>query len=218
MKHAVAPRPITEAEVERKRAEVSQLEEALHIGPAERSRYATAREELGDLEARHADQQHDAAVEASRGDLGAIAATLAGRRDKLSATLAELATVLAEVFEDTAAVNAAVADAHQLLDGIPARRGDATGSIGDPFGGFGARIDGVAWLPVPVDGIVAHVVRGIASQALGTGQPLARLLEHRFRPAQVEDRPDGLRMPAIPSSFTLEAPPVPAWPTPASAR
>jgi hypothetical protein len=219
MKHAAAqPRPVSEAEIERKRAEVGQLEEALHIGPAERARYATAKEQLDDLEARLADQQQAAAVEAIRGDLAAIAAMLAGRRDKLSATLAELATVLAEVFEDAAAVNAAVADAHQLLDGIPARRADGTGSIGDPFGGFGARIDGVAWLPVPVDGIVAHVVRAIASQALGTGHPLGRLLEHHFRPAEVEDRPDGLRMPPVPSTFTLQAPAAPAWPAPASAR
>lgn len=214
-------RPVTEAEVERKRAEVHQLEEALHIGPSERGRYATAREELGDLEARYAEQQRAAVVESITGDLDAAQARLEASRDKLAALLGEHMAALAALLTAIAEHDYAIRDAHDLLAArdLKAGPGRREGSIGDPYTGHGARIAGTDFTPVVAEAVVAHAVRQLFARAHGPGSPLGRLLEHHYRPSQVEERPDGLVLPGIPAGFTLEAPPAPQpWPAAAAIR
>ena len=52
------------------------------------------------------------------------------------------------------------------------------------------------WVPVPEGGVEAHALRLVFSR-LGPLHPLAQAGKHVFRPFEVEQRADGLRVPTL---------------------
>jgi hypothetical protein len=145
--------------------------------------------------------RREAAAAAMAADMKAMAAALAASRDQVAAAAAAHLKALAALASAAAAHN-------ELLAGSRDRAADAGLAVLDDLldegqehgegtlNSDGLRAGGVDWLPVPGAGLAAHACR-LVFGPFGPRNPLAEAGKYTWRPWEVEDRADGLKVPGL---------------------
>jgi hypothetical protein len=153
-------------------------------------------------------------VKAAAGDLKSMSVSLAVSRDAVAAaanehlrTLAALAVaaeghnaLLATSRARPAELGLAVRD--DLVD-VDDGQEHAEGALER-----GLRAGGVDWIPVDAAGLTAHAARQVFA-SYGPLHPLAEVGKYTWRPFEVEQRADGLKVPALTSAVPAAPVPVP---------
>ncbi len=141
------------------------------------------------------------AAAAAAGELDQMAAALTASRDQVSAAAAAHVRALAELVEAAAKHNALLGQHRARLAGLGLRvRDDLLDESQEHAEGVleqGLRAGGTDWTPVPADGLAAHALSLVFTEAEGWNHPLAATFRHRWRPHEVGTRPDGLAVPGL---------------------
>jgi hypothetical protein len=141
-------------------------------------------------------RQRAAAVQAATPQLKIMESELTASRDRVSSAAVGHLAALAALDAEVARHNELV----QLHRGRLAEFGLAADiDASEGVTGRGLRLGGTEYTPVPADGVAANAVRQVFEYT-GSRGLLSQLGRYRWRPGDVEQRPDGLVMPTLPST------------------
>src|SRR5690348_383999 len=159
--------------------------------------------------------QRDAAVRSASKALAAAAKELTASRDRVAdaarkhlAALADLAGAVGDHNATLAAHRAAVASLGLAVRDDLVAEGDEHGE--GTLDGGGLRAGGVDWIPVPAGGLEAHALR-LVFAGFGPQHPLSQVGKYVWRPFEVDQRADSLRVPSLKEAGAAAAPAPPRY-------